>query len=150
MKSVLISIKPKWCNLIVNGEKTAEIRKSRPAITTPFKCYIYESMGRDFKGSGKVIGEFVCDRVYQYSTGNVKGIDISDEEITKFSCLTKEELESYEFSTEPKENHIYKVGLYGWKISSLVIYDEPKSLANLGINRPPQSWCYVKESENNA
>ena len=41
MKSVLISIKPKWCELIANGKKTVEVRKSRPKIETPFKCYIY-------------------------------------------------------------------------------------------------------------
>ena len=37
MKSVLISIKPKYCELIVNGEKTIEVRKTRPKIETPFK-----------------------------------------------------------------------------------------------------------------
>lgn len=41
MKSVLVSIKPKWCELIANGKKTIEIRKSKPKIDTPFKCYIY-------------------------------------------------------------------------------------------------------------
>lgn len=41
MKSVLLSIKPKWCELIANGQKTIEIRKTRPKIDTPFKVYIY-------------------------------------------------------------------------------------------------------------
>ena len=41
MKSVLISIQPKWVEKIVKGEKTIEVRKSRPKIETPFKCYIY-------------------------------------------------------------------------------------------------------------
>lgn len=41
MKSVMISIKPKWCELIASGKKTIEIRKTRPKIDTPFKCYIY-------------------------------------------------------------------------------------------------------------
>lgn len=41
MKSVLISIRPKWCELIANGKKTIEVRKTRPKIATPFKCYIY-------------------------------------------------------------------------------------------------------------
>lgn len=30
MKSVLISIRPKWCEKIVNGEKTIEVRKTAP------------------------------------------------------------------------------------------------------------------------
>ena len=40
-KSVLISIKPKWCELIAMGKKTVEVRKTRPKLETPFKCYIY-------------------------------------------------------------------------------------------------------------
>ena len=40
-KAVLISIQPKWCELISNGKKTIEVRKTRPMLETPFKCYIY-------------------------------------------------------------------------------------------------------------
>ena len=40
-KSVMISIHPKWVNLILAGKKTVEVRKSRPKQETPFKCYIY-------------------------------------------------------------------------------------------------------------
>lgn len=40
-KAVLISIRPKWCEKIVNGEKTVEVRKTRPQMVPPFKCYIY-------------------------------------------------------------------------------------------------------------
>lgn len=40
-KAVLLSIRPKWCEKIVNGEKTIEVRKARPKMKTPFKCYIY-------------------------------------------------------------------------------------------------------------
>ena len=40
-KAALISIKPKWCEKIANGDKTIEVRKTRPKMNTPFKCYIY-------------------------------------------------------------------------------------------------------------
>lgn len=90
MKSVLISIKPKWCELIASGKKTVEVRKTRPKIDTPFKCYIYCTSSNvheclmlnrsgaklihsiNYKkaipcgghiGNGKVIGEFVCTRI---------------------------------------------------------------------------------------
>ena len=46
-KSVLISIQPKWCELILRGEKTIEVRKTKPKLALPFKCYIYQSKGRD-------------------------------------------------------------------------------------------------------
>ncbi len=41
MNSVLTSIQPKWCELIASVKKTIEVRKTRPKIETPFKCYIY-------------------------------------------------------------------------------------------------------------
>ncbi len=40
-KSVLISIQPKWCELIASGKKTVEVRKSKPKLEAPFKVYIY-------------------------------------------------------------------------------------------------------------
>ena len=47
MKSVMISIRPKWCELIANGRKTIEVRKTRPKLETPFKCYIYCTQARN-------------------------------------------------------------------------------------------------------
>ena len=41
MKAVLLSIKSQYCELIANGKKTVEVRRTRPKIDTPFKCYIY-------------------------------------------------------------------------------------------------------------
>ena len=41
MKSIMLSIKPKYCELIANGKKTIEVRKSRPKAEPTFKCYIY-------------------------------------------------------------------------------------------------------------
>lgn len=40
-KSILISIHPQWIVKIARGEKTIEVRKSRPKLGPPFKCYIY-------------------------------------------------------------------------------------------------------------
>lgn len=84
MNNILISIKPQWCNLILNGRKTLEIRKSKPNLTTPFRCYIYcseknaqnphhileihNSDGKIIKANGKVIGEFICDYIKEYRT----------------------------------------------------------------------------------
>nr|DAI55244.1 MAG TPA: helix-turn-helix domain-containing protein [Caudoviricetes sp.] len=60
MKAVLISIQPKWCELIASGKKTIEVRKTRPKIDTPFKCYIYCSGGRgkQITSKGNEIGLF--------------------------------------------------------------------------------------------
>lgn len=175
MKSVLASIKPRYCELIAIGQKTLEIRKSKPKLDTPFKCYIYQTKKkwwykllepfRSFawaqalmEGQAKVIGEFICDRIYQYTTSNcTEGMDTTTEEVTRMSCLTKQELEAYEFSAEPKDFCLYMVGLYCWHISNLKIYDKPKELSEFNgiktmrngfevrlLERPPQSWCYVE------
>lgn len=40
-KAVMLSILPKWCAKIASGEKTIEVRKTKPKLETPFKCYIY-------------------------------------------------------------------------------------------------------------
>ena len=40
-KAVLLSSRPESCVKILNGEKTVEIRKNRPNLKPPFKCYIY-------------------------------------------------------------------------------------------------------------
>mgnify|MGYP004525468651 FL=1 len=55
MKSVLMSIKPKWCELIANGKKTVEIRKTKPKLEPPFKCYIYCT-----KGDFSIYGDSKC------------------------------------------------------------------------------------------
>lgn len=139
MKSVLISIQPKWCELIASGKKTIEVRKTKPKLDVPFKVYIYctideplyqsgekfwcESAG-EF-GNGKVIGEFVCDEItplfnvattsWNLLAGNVheyaKGL-------VKMACLTEEEMHEYAKGKN----------CYAWHMSDRVIYDTPKEL----------------------
>ena len=84
-REVLISVRPKYCELIANGEKTIEVRKTRPRITTPFKCYIYCTKDFYRKGDGyfqgkycgKVIGEFVCDKIITIDCDSIAPVDIT-------------------------------------------------------------------------
>ena len=51
-KAVLISIKPKWVAMILNGKKTILVSKTAPKLETPFKEYIYctkEGKGNDLR-----------------------------------------------------------------------------------------------------
>lgn len=165
--SVMISIQPKWCELIANGKKTIEVRKSRPKLEAPFKCYIYCTLGKSKKftrlseavffgdgkepSNGKVVGEFVCDKILDIfiscSDPNMKGYPFPG------TGLTDREIMDYLGNGKPG---------YGWHISDLVIYDTPKELGEfkqchiceyMGVcndrcwkplMRPPQSWCYVE------
>ena len=136
-KAVLISIRPEWCEKIINGQKTIEVRKTRPKMDTPFKCYIYKC------GNGKVIGEFLCDEII-----NINGAGRIPSDAARPTCL------------EPAELHQYLGAAtgFGWHISNLKIYDTPRELREFNglqetkfgaepvpITRPPQSWRYVEE-----
>lgn len=183
-KAVMLSIRPKWVEKIANGEKTIEVRKTRPKLETPFKCYIYCTLPKyphedfiatdypmpQFYGGGKVVGEFTCDQIIdawwdyvpdaitrEVTGGNLEALDGIG--------MTDEELFSY--VGDSMRGHCY-----GWHISDLLIYDEPRELTafrracknswycescamywenngtcgneSLQIRRPPQSWCYVE------
>lgn len=136
-KAVLISIRPEWCEKIINGRKTIEVRKTRPKMDTPFKCYIYKC------GNGKVVGEFLCDQII-----NINGAGRIPSDVARPTCL------------EPAELHRYLGAAtgFGWRISDLRVYDHPRDLweftglrqtkfglAPGPITRPPQSWRYVEE-----
>ena len=143
MKSVLISIQPKWCEKIASGEKTIELRKRRPKIETPFKCYIYATKSRDrivlkddrvFEISkaltGKVIGEFVCNEIEEFHEWELspqgKFAEFEEERLKKIlsaACLSIAEVVRY------SENLPYYKPLYCWHISDLKIYDKPKELS---------------------
>lgn len=91
-KAVLISIRPEWVEKIARGEKTVEVRKTRPKLDTPFKCYIYCTQGNDarrLRGSwGKVIGEFICDRVETIKAATEPyGIYDVDDDFADFDML---------------------------------------------------------------
>ncbi len=165
--AVVISIRPKWCELIADGKKIVEVRKTRPRLETPFKCYIYcthgyyrtpkereksgdfwigkpinkVSPGR-YWGNGQVIGEFVCDKI----TGLR---DMGVEEFCQKSCMTYEDWRSYTDGS--------KGAIYGWHISDMKIYAEPKKISSfyrylpigrrIYLKRPPQSWYYIAERE---
>ena len=166
-KAVMLSIRPKWCEKIARGEKTIEVRKTRPKLDTPFRCYIYRTKGTvshiindewvKMEVGGTVIGEFTCDRIYE-----IAPLNHAPDDVEKRACLTREEIVNYLKGTG-----------YGWHISDLRIYDPLRELTEfqrpcpndiycetcamysnnngicnngaLPLRRPPQSWCYVDD-----
>jgi hypothetical protein len=53
MKSVLISIKPQWCEKIASGQCKILVRKSAPK-EVPFKAYIYATKPKKFYKCGAI------------------------------------------------------------------------------------------------
>lgn len=155
-KTILISIKPYWCDLIKNGMKTVEVRKSRPKIETPFKVYIYCTHGCSFlvcgkhplSGNGMVVGEFVCDKIEWIGQNNLAVVEDAEKAL-EGSCLSINEIYKYLSLPKSKDDEKYRE-CYGWHISELKIYDVPIELSEFRIIKPPQSWRYVEEREDNA
>lgn len=134
MKSVLISIQPQWCELIAAGKKILEVRKTRPKLETPFKCYIYQTKKRWLykllellksfawaetlkTGRGKVIGEFICDTfVTDMTFGH-------DPMFNAAACMS--EIQAAYYITDSPA--------FGWHISDLKIYDKPKELSEFYV-----------------
>lgn len=134
-KAVMISIQPHWVDLIATGRKLIEIRKTKPKLNTPFKVYIYCTQDKyvrftnrdNWDGNGKIIGEFVCDEIEDMTENIVTGK--GNEHIKKESCLSGKQLNEY---AQGK-------ALFGWHISNLVIYDEPKEI--LSFSYPCKEDC---------
>lgn len=143
-KAVLISIKPEWCELIENGNKTIEVRKTRPKLETPFKCYIYctlpKSSGDIFligcekplQGNGKIIGEFICNDIKAFDVPYPAYSDKMDKTIIEKSCIRYYDLHRYALHDR----------LYAWHISDLVIYDKPKELSEFEKPCPYDEDCW--------
>jgi predicted transcriptional regulator len=131
MKTVLISIRPKWWNLILEGKKTIEVRKSGPKdIEFPFKVVCYVT------GEG-IVGQFMCDFI---------SITNSYSSLTDFSQLTAEEISEYANGKTGRRKREMKDGfVHAWKIKegSAVKYDRTFKITDAGLDRPPQSWCYI-------
>lgn len=183
-KAVLISIRPEWVKKILDGEKTLEVRKTRPNMETPFKVYIYCTAGNlsykvnggmvcNVSGGKIAVGEFTCDNIatynYDYCPHPEIGMDYDcgdswweiDDEDLKSACLSEKEFRYYAFGRKE---------MYGWHISDLKIYAQPKQLSEFKglcnikvgcwecpyynyttvecdgrtIKRPPRSWRYVE------
>lgn len=133
MKAILKPVSPKLCEKVISGECTLLLSKTRPKLEPPFKEYIYCTKGnrealwywkgewyydirfpeeRPNRANGKVIGEFVCDRIIVDERG--ENADI----FSKCALLSLDEQKEY----------CANKTLYGLHISELKIYDKPKEL----------------------
>lgn len=144
MKKILISIRPQWVEKIASGEKTIEVRKSAPK-EVPFKAYIYCTKGNAQSRCGKVIGEFICDKVdkiipLRHTYYNYIGVPIAN--VIEYG-IWNDDLPQMQMTK--KEINDYGKGktLYGWHISDLKIYDKPKELRKFRkpLDRVWGSYC---------
>ena len=152
MKSVLISIQPKWVEKIASGEKTIEVRKTKPNLETPFKCYIYCTNGTQLVDVRKERIYLDINKRFLLTNGKSNNVisstppQVNRKVIGEFVCdridISVVELKPNDI--EPcywklingsclTKNELMNYGkynaLYGWHISDLKIYDKPKELS---------------------
>ena len=118
-KSVLISVQPKWCGLVANHIKTREIRKNKPQLQPPFKCYIYCTKAKQRFTHGGIVE--TLDDLFRMPNGKIKygysgELMCSDEPycednflnvkvIGEFVC---DEIGTYEIEGFDKNNTLYQ------------------------------------------
>ena len=143
MKEILMSIRPQWCEKIFNGSKTIEVRKSRPSIDMPFKVYVYQTKHKGGKaivsevlnsvyGGGKVIGEFVCDRItccqdYYGESGEKHLTNLFWDEV-KRTCLTEHEMFDYIVGKGKKEGTGWL-----WHITEPTLFEKPRDITEFAL-----------------
>ena len=153
MKAVLISIRPKWCQKIISGEKTIEVRKTRPKMNPPFKCYIYctkpeEKLLTIMKDGDENYGETYHGKPVFIKTEKAPTTGLWDKRqkvIGEFICdaITRVNICGFwDDSGKQLENRLKETCLtseelcgylgtqvgYGLHISDLKIYDYPREL----------------------
>ena len=124
-KAILLSIHPKWTKLIYEGKKTIEWRKNLTKNDSSV-VFIYET-----SPVKKVTGAFSINGAIE--------VDFSDSDFDLFKwqdgCVPLDELKKYQGKSK---------SLYGWLIAVPKRFKIPKTLADFGLKRAPQSWQYVE------
>lgn len=151
-KAILISVKPKWVAKILNGEKTIEIRKTRPNCDLPIDVYIYctkeetywkypylnEKNVRKKYGICDWWGEYSKDTIlinegtpYEYKTYKCRGKVVAKftfNKVHSFYYFDKDLLALACISQEEALKYMGKNEGYAWQIDDLEIFNEPKEL----------------------
>ena len=155
MKSILISIKPKWVAKILNGEKTIEIRKTMPKCDLPIDVYIYctkdkEVVMKNIQETKYIThnGKFAKNLKTKYHSEKYPLLNgkvvakFTLNRIDRHHVLPSERIMPFNGNVEEKLGQLCltkeEVMAYGngedyyaylWHISNLVIFDEPKELS---------------------
>ena len=125
--NIIMSIHPKWAEKIYKGEKRVEWRKTRPKLEGKTRVYIYVT-----SPINKVTGFFTILDVFGFDSNH--GISFAVEK----GCVPIDDLKKYQGDS---------MCIFAWEIKygSVVKFNQPKSIADFGLKRPPQSWQYIKE-----
>ena len=125
--SILLSIKPKWFELIKSGKKSVEIRRKFCEVNYHDELFFYVSSP--------------VKKILLKATGCMSGTyayyDRPDLICGEETCLTYDEAKEYLFGRKeycqiflPRIEYIGEVNL---------------ELSDFGLKRPPQNYCYLRK-----
>lgn len=139
--NIILSVKPKWAKLIYSGKKTIEWRKTAPRAFVnrtfqkkekPVKVYLYETAPVK-----RITGFFILGLIHRLGNPRRWPFDIwkvSLDDFVKRGFVPLDDLKEYAGETS---------GIYAWDIGNIYKFHEIYKLEDLGLKRPPQSWCYT-------
>src|SRR5690606_22830941 len=123
-ESVLLSIKPQFANAILEGKKRFEYRRGLFRRKDVQRVSIYASAPEK-----KVIGEFLIEDVLSLEPGDLWA------KTRRYAGIDKSYFDEY---------FAGKCQAYAIKVRNPHRYPKPLDLkVAFGMNRPPQSFCYV-------
>lgn len=164
MKEILMSIHPEWCEKIFYGEKTIELRKTRPNIPPPFdvlvyctkhsltktECmnsYLHKNEPKACKKYGEIttwcsIGDVQVNSNTPWSFrsygmhGKVIGSFVCDQ-IFEIPCETTQPhwlKESTRLTDEQYMEYLGNKNGYGWHITEPKLFDKPRWLGEFRMD----------------
>lgn len=122
MSTILLSIKPKYAKIILEGKKQYEFRKNKPKPGVTHIVFYASSPQK------QVVGEAAIDEILEGTPKEIWKIAKTAAGITKkfyFSYYTG------------------KTKAIAYKLKDVVIYDKPKTLSDYDIHQAPQSFIYL-------
>lgn len=122
MSTMLLSIKPKYAAVILQGKKEYEFRKKRCRDDID-KIVFYSSSPEKM-----VVGEAEIDEIIEGSPTKIW-------KLAKHAAgITREAFYNYYRGTH---------SAVAYKLKSVKVYDDPKELSDYGIAHAPQSYIYI-------
>lgn len=122
MSRMLLSIKPEYAQVILEGKKQYEFRKNRPKAGVDHIVF-YASAPQK-----QVVGEASIESILEGTPTEIWEIAKTAAGITSTFFFTY---------------YAGKTKAIAYKLKDVVVYKTPKSLSDYGISQAPQSFVYL-------
>ena len=119
-RMILLSVRPQYASKLVTGQKTAELRRSRPSLETPFTALVYSSAPVK-----RVVGAIRVVTVVSSSP------ELIWRKYREALCVSASEFSAYAGAART---------LCCWVIDKALPFDAPRALSD---ERPPRSFRYI-------